>query len=193
MTVALWFQILSGGEFQRLFTNDNIAQDAANVGEYFSLIYDTTGNFSEAGPGLHVTARRSGPNASGKRLLKSALNLEDGLWHHVVVAGDGTGVISTFVVDGVDVLGSTVTAVQNLSHPPQARIGSRDGGAAANTFNGHIDDIAVWLGTQLSVGQAQSLYNAALIPEPASAILMLFGLSALGIFRRRARAIGVRR
>ena len=92
--------------------------------------------------------------------------VKDNLWHHLVVSRNGDSLSNVIVVlDGENIpMDQWVDSTDSwgITAPFDARIGTRTTAPHAQTFNGWLDEMAIWLGRQLSVEEAIGLYNAAL-------------------------------
>ncbi|MDY0165743.1 MAG: LamG-like jellyroll fold domain-containing protein [Thermoguttaceae bacterium] len=177
MTVAMWFQAPSDRTYtwNRLFTNN---RTRANDGFAVALT-DAAGH-----EGLWIA---TGDTTADAWMLPTAtLNLSDDKWHMLVAIRDGDKPEDIkLVVDGVDVTGDLIGGNNNLSI--QGTGGAWIGGASSGTygvFNGRMDDVAIWVGTALTVDQAIGLYLAA-IPEPGTPLLAVMAVLGLLTVRRR--------
>ncbi|WP_146395972.1 LamG domain-containing protein [Pseudobythopirellula maris] len=99
----------------------------------------------------------------------SGLAVKDNQWHHLVVSRNGDSLDDVLlVVDGQRVIQdrwADSTDSWGVTEPYDARIGTRTTApdpASRQVFNGWLDEVSVWLGKQLSVAEAVSLYYAAL-------------------------------
>ncbi len=121
----------------------------------------------------------------------------DGSWHFVVATYNGNDSITGFTlyVDGVPVATQVIhDGVRNFDmntlgantivNNAPVTIGARQNGGVA--FTGQLAELAVFT-TQLSSGQISAMYTAAVppppsTPTPSSAILVMLGLGAAGLF-----------
>jgi len=128
-----------------------------------------------------------------------AVDYSDGQWHHVAATWDydadlDAGTIRIYVNGGPLAGGELVSAVfDSASYPAvlqgeeildfdfRHRIGK--GRDNARRFNGDIDEPAIW-NRALTDQEIAAQFNAALVPEPAS-VLLLGGAAAASVLRRR--------
>jgi hypothetical protein len=185
MSVAMWFLAPGGvGIGDRLFIN-NIERLAGGTQDSFQI---TLPNSASAWGIVFTTGQEADMQLA---LPTGVFSVQDNQWHHLVVARNGDDVnLLTVVVDGVDysdVL--TPTDVTWGTTGDNAHLGVRaDDGGSDHNHNGSIDEVAIWLGRALTVQEAQGLYEAAFVPEPGTAALVLLGAAAL----LRARRVGSR-
>jgi hypothetical protein len=182
MSIATWARHGPGdnGIGDRLFIN-NVSRLAGGTEDSFQITLPAGGNIWS----LAVATGQETDHQLG--VLSSSLNFQDQQWHHLVVVRNGDDVNNIrVVIDGVDYTsGLEPTTAGWGTTGTNAHLGVRaDDGSSAHNFNGNIDDTAIWLNRALTVPEAQALYQAALVPEPAGAALLpLCGL--LGLRRRR--------
>ena len=107
-------------------------------------------------------------------------------WHHVVATGSTSAGELKLYIDGVPV--GTDPMDRNLTFngtggigTPTLEIGRRNAGST-NLFDGLIDEVAIY-GTALDASTITGHYNAGLVPEPGSLVLM--GLGSLAMLMRR--------
>lgn len=106
-------------------------------------------------------------------------------WHHYVFVSDGAGATYDTYIDGV-LWGSVTSGVNHGPHPEVAlRLGSWTDGASAETFDGMLDELAIYdlsgVGDLSAAGQ--NIADHYFVPEPS--FLALLGLGGLLILRRR--------
>ncbi len=185
MSVAFWLKH-SGGvvEGDRLFTN-NVHRSGASTADSFQI------NLAVGVWNLVIaTGNDNDPNMQ-LGLPDTVFNIKDNQWHHVVVVRNGDNVNNALVViDGIDYTSMlTPTSADWGTTGTNAHIGTRVDGVAVPghdyTNRGAIDEMAIWLDRALTVDEAIRLYQAALVPEPASLALLTTG--ALLMVRRRRR------
>lgn len=120
--------------------------------------------------------------------------VDDGGWHHVALTftWDGTGNSIAAYIDGEPSSGSWYSGGgygSGTSDPYQDNdqlwIGSARGGDAIFSFDGLIDEVAVYR-SGLSADRIKAHYDAAVIPEPTS-VLFFAGTPAVMALRRRRR------
>ena len=119
-------------------------------------------------------------------------NLVDGLFHHVVAMYDSTTGIRSLVVDGVVI--ATDNPADHNAIFSNFTIGRTASGVFGlnEWFDGTLDDVAIFnraLTTQeitaIRAGDFSAFLAAASIPEPATALTGLLGMTLLAIRRRR--------
>ena len=189
MSVALWFQAPGGVQIgDRLFTNNVVRLNGGTQDSFQMVMTNGASGWSMAfatgneDPQIPETMQLGVPS--------SVLNVQDGLWHHVVAVRNGDDVSNLVVViDGVDLTAQlTPTSAGWGTTGNNAHLGVRaDGGNSDHNHNGSVDEAAIWLNRALTVEEAQGLYNAAFIPEPASAALLLGATAILSRRRHRSR------
>ncbi len=172
MTVALWFQVgfgfpagSDGGD--RLWTNNQTDPNTSfqiTLGAGANLVIGlnpANNNFPAAG-------LPSGSAVGNFQIAADQALVKDEEWHHIVASRSGNNIEDVIVVidgvhydpstwsDSTDTWGTTGSNAQIATRTPG------NGGASQHAMNGRIDEVAVWLGTQLTVQQSIDLYNAAI-------------------------------
>jgi hypothetical protein len=91
--------------------------------------------------------------------------VKDNSWHHIVVSRNGDDIFDTIlVIDGEHIVTDRYadsTDSWGITEPYDTRIGTRTTAPFQHTFNGWIDEMALWIGRQLSVEEAIGLWEAA--------------------------------
>ena len=187
MTVAMWFQAPGGVQVgDRIFTN-NIVRLNGGTEDSFQMVM-TNG---ASGWSMAIATGNENPQTPETMQLgipSSFLNVQDNQWHHIVAVRNGDDIMDLVVVlDGVDITSNlTPTSAGWGTTGSNAHLGVRaDNGASEHNHTGSIDDTAIWLNRALTVEEAQGLYNAAQIPEPASVTCLLVAAALAGSRRRR--------
>ncbi|XAM00837.1 PEP-CTERM sorting domain-containing protein [Phycisphaeraceae bacterium D3-23] len=178
MTVAMWFQVgvgfpggSDGGD--RLWTNNQTDPNTSfqiTLGAGANLVI----GLNPALNGFPGAGLPSGASVGNFQISESEVVIKDNEWHHIVASRNGNNIEDVLVVidgvhydvdtwsDSTDTWGTTGT---------NAQIGTRtpgDGGLSQHAMNGRLDEVAVWLGRQLTVEESIALYNAALGAEPVT-------------------------
>ncbi|MGL4514860.1 MAG: hypothetical protein ACRCT8_17370 [Lacipirellulaceae bacterium] len=176
MTVATWFQVgtgfpggSDGGD--RIWTNNQTDPETSfqitlgGVQLVIGLDPSIGGGSWNGVPGV---SGPTGPTVGSFQITEETKLVKSGNWHHVVASRNGRNIENCIIVidgvnyppitwsDSTDSWGTTGT---------DARIASRDpgdGGPSLRALNGPIDEVAVWLGRQLTVAESIALYQAAL-------------------------------
>lgn len=168
----------TGGE--RLFTtnfngtNTGGASDVDDLGHFqidlgfgANLVISIDNNFSDP---LHsnfqIPHRDNHPGPFGPAGPGSGLAIKDENWHHIVASRNGDLLTNMrLVIDGVEITQdrwADSTDSWGISAPFDARLGTRDTAPHDRTWNGWIDESAIWLNRQLTVLESQVMYHAAL-------------------------------
>jgi len=171
MTVAMWFQV-GVGDFpggsdggDRLWTNNQTDPNNA-----FQITLGAGANvvigLNPAINGFPGAGLPSGTGVGNFQIPTSEVVVKDGEWHHIVASRNGNNIEDVLVViDGVHYDVDTWTDSTDTwgTTESNAHIGTRtpgNGGASSHAMNGRVDEVAVWLGTQLTVEESIALYNA---------------------------------
>jgi len=188
MSVAMWFQAPGNVQIgDRLFTN-NIVRRNGGTEDSFQMVMT---NFASGWSMAFATGNEEPqiPETMQLGIPNGVLNVQDNQWHHVVAVRNGDDVNNLIVVvDGVDLTELlTPTSAGWGTTGSNAHLGVRaDNAGSDHNHNGSIDDTAIWLNRALTVPEAQSLYNAAFIPEPGSVALLVAVGACFDARRRRA-------
>jgi hypothetical protein len=180
MTVATWFKApcdpenpgvecsgapaSHGGE--RIFSNNFPAQDTGGASDLDDLGHLQIDFGLGANLVISIDNRFNQPLKSNFQVAHGDLVVKDNNWHHLVVSRNGDELSNILlVVDGVEITQDRwvdSTDSWEITEPYDARIGTRTTAPHDHTFNGWIDETAIWLGRQLTVEEAQSMWLAAL-------------------------------
>ena len=185
MTVAMWFRApcdennpgtrfcadgLFGGVGDRIWTNNLERKNTGGGSDIDDLGYLRIGlNFGTDGFGLgtnlvvSIDERFSGSLKSN--FATSDLLVRDHLWHHLVVSRNGDNLGNVILVfDGENITKDrwVETNSWEVAPPFETYIGAGNTAPHFSTFNGWIDETAIWLGRQLTIAESQALYQAAL-------------------------------
>jgi hypothetical protein len=180
MTVAMWFKTpcnpdapgeecegppaSSGGE--RIFSNNFEAQNTGGTSElddlgHFQIDYGWGTNLV-----ISIDNRFNEPLKSNFQVAHGDLVVKDNNWHHIVASRNGDDLSNVIlVVDGENITQDRWVDSEDswgVTAPFDARIGTRTTAPNDHTFNGWLDETAIWLGRQLTVEEAQELYQVAL-------------------------------
>jgi hypothetical protein len=165
MTVAAWFTANGSDGGDRIFTNNR-----PDRSDHFQI---TLGGSANLVIGIDPTSETV---LDSLQVPDSAIPVKNGQWHHVVASRNGPTMKNVLVViDGVDYTSALVDSTTGWGATgTDAHIASRpggDGGPNHQTLNGYIDEVAVWLGRQLTVAESIDLYNAAVSCIPPGAVV----------------------
>ncbi len=172
MTVSSWFQVgigfpggSDGGD--RIWTNNLNDPNTS-----FQLTLGGGANFvvglNPANNNFPAVGLPSGPTVGNFQLTDATVDIKNGEWHHVVASRNGNNIENVIVViDGVNYPISTWSDSTDTwgTTGDRAQIATRDpgdGGGSLRVLNGRTDEVAVWLGRQLSVLESQVIYHASL-------------------------------
>jgi hypothetical protein len=171
-----------GGE--RLWTNNFAGQDAPgtsaldtsdvddlghlqiDLGAGANLVVSIDDNFSDPlKSNFQIPHRDNHPGPFGTAGPGSGFAVKDNSWHHIVVSRNGDDINDILlVIDGEHITTDRYadsTDSWGITAPFDARIGTRTTAPDDHTFNGWIDEMAIWIGRQLTVSEAQGLWRAA--------------------------------
>jgi hypothetical protein len=102
---------------------------------------------------------------------ESGFAVKDNSWHHLVVSRNGDDIFDTIlVIDGEHITTDRYadsTDSWGITEPLDTRIGTRTTAPHHQTFNGWIDELAIWINRQLTVEEAIGLWQAATGQGPA--------------------------
>jgi hypothetical protein len=151
-------------------------------GRAYVLYYDTAVDMAPgpigSTPGLGFALSTDGAFQSANSYEFASSGLNDGNWHHVAIVWE-KGVRVEAYVDGASI-GTVTTSVLNanlFSGMADFWIGQQFTGADEWTFEGNIDEVAVY--TAALTDQQIAAHYAAAIPEPAmwQLLAIVFGLA----------------
>jgi hypothetical protein len=178
--VAMWFKVpcdpenpgaecsgppaSQGGE--RIFSNNFPAQDTGGTSDLDDLGHLQVDLGWGANLIVSIDDRFNEPLKSNFQVAQGDLVIKDHNWHHMVVSRNGDDLNNVMlVVDGVNITSDRwvdSTDSWGVTAPFDAKIGTRTTAPDDQTFNGWLDETAIWLGRQLTVEEAQTLWRAAL-------------------------------
>ncbi|MCA9189887.1 MAG: hypothetical protein KDA99_29890, partial [Planctomycetales bacterium] len=175
MTISGWFQEAGSEGGDRFWTNN---QNDPNTS--FQVFFGGGFGDTAASIGIGLDPATNGfptdgslPSGSGVgnfHIPDSTVPTKDNVWHHIVASRNGNNIENVIVVidgvnygpdtwrDSTDTWGTTGSDAQIATRTPP------DGGDAQHAINGSVDEIAVWIGRQLTVQEAIGLYQAAVNP-----------------------------
>lgn len=171
MTYAGWFKTNGSEGGDRLWTNN---QTDGNVS--FQIFFgggfgDTAASIgiglNPAINGFPASGLPSGSGVGNFHIPDSLVPTKDDQWHHIVASRSGNNIEDVIVVidgvnygpdtwrDSTDTWGTTGSEAHIATRTPP------DGGGAQQALNGRTDEVAIWLGRQLTIEESIGLYNAA--------------------------------
>ena len=172
MTLSAWFYQDGSEGGDRLWTNNqtdpNTSFQIAFGGGFGDVAASLVVGLNPAMNGFPSDGSLpSGPNVGNFHLPDSTYPTKDGSWHHIVASRNGNNIEDVLlVIDGIhfDVdtwADSTDTWGTTGSNSHIATRTPGDGGGAQQALNGRVDEVAIWLGRQLTVQESIDLYNSA--------------------------------
>jgi hypothetical protein len=191
-----------GGD--RLFTNNVNGQDNPGTGGLDASDVDDLGHFQIilgiSNLIISLDNNFNNPLKSNYQIVHRdeagpgvGLAVKDGSWHHIVVSRNGDDIFNTLLVVDGELIATNRYADSHdswgITAPFDARIGTRTTAPHHQTWGGWIDELSIWTGRQLTVGEAISLWTAAktgIVPEPSSVGLACCALFA-GLANHRVR------
>ena len=111
-------------------------------------------------------------------------------WIHYAVTFDAATGLATMYRDGVSVASGTMPNAPAVFNLAQTRASLAGDGGSGQSFNGLLDDAALWnqvltvdeINNARTMGAANAI---AVVPEPSTFALAALGFTSLGLFRRR--------
>jgi hypothetical protein len=180
MTMSAWFATNGSEGGDRLFTNNqsdgNVSFQIAFGGGFGTTAASLVVGLNPAVNGFPAAGLPSGSGVGNFHLQDDIKPTKDNEWHHIVASRNGNNIEDVIlVIDGVnydistwsdstDTWGTTGTNGQIATRTPG------EGGGAMQVLNGRVDEMAVWLGRQLTVEEAIGLYEAAVNPSTGPSI-----------------------
>ncbi|MEM7314245.1 MAG: LamG-like jellyroll fold domain-containing protein [Planctomycetota bacterium] len=177
MTISAWFATAGSQGGDRLFTNNqsdgNVSFQIAFGGGFNDTAASLVVGLNPSVNGFPFSGLPSGSGVGNFHLPDSTVPTKDNVWHHIVASRNGSNIEDVIIVidgvnydittwaDSTDTWGTTGTNAHIATRTPG------DGGGAMQVLNGRVDEMAVWLGRQLTVEEAIGLYEAA-INEPGT-------------------------
>jgi len=129
----------------------------------------------------HFLYQRGGTNDTAFALAPTAV-VAEGVWTHLAVTAQAGGMVN-FYLNGTFAEALPVEATFGVPNTNPLYLGSR--ADFATTFNGFIDDVAVF-DEVLSAGQIRQLANGVIVPEPSAFLVAIMG-ALLSAFYRSGR------
>lgn len=175
MTYAGWFATNGSQGGDRLWTNNQsdpntsfqIAFGGGFGDQAASLVIGLNPGMNGFLDNLDADGLPAGSNIGNFHIADSLTPTKDGEWHHIVASRNGNNIEDVIVViDGVhhdrdtwsnstDTWGTTGSNAHIATRTPG------DGGGAQQVLNGRTDEVAIWLGRQLTVAESIALYDSA--------------------------------
>jgi hypothetical protein len=154
MTVSCWFLSSGSDGGDRIFTNNRPTR-----ADHFQI---TLGGSANLVIGIDPNSETT---LDALQVPDSVWPVKDGQWHHIVASRNGPTMANVRVmIDGVDYTTALVDSTTGWGRTgTDAHIASRpggDGGPNRQTLNGAVDELAVWIGRQLTPSEAADLYWA---------------------------------
>ncbi len=145
---------------------DDLGHLQIDLGAGANLVISIDDRFSEPlKSNYQIPHRDNHPGPFGPAGEGSGLAVKDGSWHHIVVSRNGDDIMNTIVVVDGELITTDryadSTDSWGITEPFDARIGTRTTAPHDQTFNGWIDEMAIWIGRALTVDEAISMWNAA--------------------------------
>lgn len=172
MTVAGFFKQAGSEGGDRFWTNNQSDGDVSFQIFFGGGFGDVAANIgiglNPAINGFPASGLPSGSGVGNFHIPDSTVSVKNNEWHHIVASRNGNDIENVIVVidgvnygpdtwrDSTDTWGTTTTDAQIATRTPP------DGGGAQQAINGSVDEIAVWLGRQLTVEESIGLYQAAI-------------------------------
>lgn len=158
-----------------------------------NLVVSIDDRFGDAGTGTELKSNYQIVHRSDDTV--AGLAVKDASWHHIVVSRNGDDIYDTLlVVDGQLITTDRYrdsTDRWGITEPYVAKIGARTASPFHQTWGGWIDEMALWIGRQLTPAEAVGLWNAATggVPEPSGAALGGLAVAVTGALRGRRRGV----
>ena len=150
---------------------DDLGHLQIDLGAGANLVISLDERFGDPGnptplkSNFQIPHRDNHPGPFGPAGEGSGFAVKDNSWHHIVVSRNGDDIFDTIlVIDGEHIATDRYadsTDSWGITEPFDTRIGTRTTAPHQHTFNGWIDETALWIGRQLSVEEAIGLWRAA--------------------------------
>ncbi|MCI0332963.1 MAG: PEP-CTERM sorting domain-containing protein [Planctomycetes bacterium] len=181
-TIAFFMKTDISGNDSRMFTT------GTGDANEFTVIFGTTDFFLGVGHDYEAIAIETGDFVP-KQIRSSVFNFRSGDWVHLVIVRNGdTSADADIYVNGVDLSAFLSPVGDDYGQTdPSPHIGNRHGNInpGFGGYTGDYDEFAYW-NRALTASEARALYDAAVVPEPATGFMAALGiLMAAGARRRR--------
>jgi hypothetical protein len=148
---------------------DDLGHLQIDLGGGANLVISLDNRFGGLGQELisnfQIPHRDNHPGPFGPAGEGSGFAVKDNSWHHLVVSRNGDDIFDTIlVIDGEHIATDRYadsTDSWGITDPLDTRIGTRTTAPHHQTFNGWIDELAIWINRQLTLDEAIGLWRAA--------------------------------
>lgn len=151
LSVSIWIKPIAGAP-KLEYALHNPRSGTANQGQFGLIIYES--NRIE----FYVQAYNQ------QKVLGDITQITYGSWNHILVTVDlalSAGNEGKVYINGVDrTTSSAMGTLANFYNAADKLYIGEEGNGGYNPFNGNIDELAIWVGTTLTSGNASTIYNS---------------------------------